>query len=63
MTMKQTSNHTEWLENDLTTHKHHGRSIDYEKKRRRAERILEQTRIREHLGIDIDYFDEEPRHH
>ncbi|TNC91589.1 hypothetical protein [Thalassolituus sp.] len=37
-----------------------GRSMDYDKKRRRAERILEQSRIRELLGMDIDYSDAEP---
>lgn len=34
-----------------------GRSADYDKKRRRAERILEQARLRELLGYDIDYQD------
>ena len=34
-----------------------GRSADYDKKRRRAERILEQARLRELLGYDIDYED------
>ncbi|UZK02776.1 PA3496 family putative envelope integrity protein [Venatoribacter cucullus] len=33
------------------------RSADYDKKRRRAERILEQARLRELLGYDIDYQD------
>jgi len=32
-----------------------GRSADYDKKRRRAERILEQARLRDMLGYDIDY--------
>ena len=31
-----------------------GRSDDYDKKRKRAEKILEQARIRELLGFDID---------
>lgn len=34
-----------------------GRSPDYEAKKRRAERILEQARIRELLGYDVDYYD------
>lgn len=34
-----------------------GRSPDYEQKKRRAERILEQARIRELLGYDVDYYD------
>ena len=34
-----------------------GRSQDYEKKRRRAERILEQARLRDLLGYDVDYDD------
>ncbi|MCD8523422.1 MAG: hypothetical protein LRY66_04165 [Saccharospirillaceae bacterium] len=34
-----------------------GRSVDYDKKRRRAERILEQARLRDLLGFDIDYQD------
>lgn len=34
-----------------------GRSADYDKKRRRAERILEQARLRDLLGFDIDYED------
>ncbi|MAD46239.1 MAG: hypothetical protein CMI02_06465 [Oceanospirillaceae bacterium] len=34
-----------------------GRSADYEKKRRRAERILEQARLRDMLGYDVDYPD------
>ena len=62
MTIKQSSNNDERLEDDLPARKLHGRSIDYEKKRRRAERILEQSRIRELLGMNIDYFDDEPRH-
>ncbi|MDK2778805.1 MAG: hypothetical protein KYX62_14205 [Pseudomonadota bacterium] len=33
------------------------RTADYEKKRRRAERILEQARLRDMLGFDIDYQD------
>lgn len=34
-----------------------GRSPEYEQKKRRAERILEQARIRELLGYDVDYYD------
>lgn len=37
--------------------KQRGRSPDYEQKKRRAERILEQARIRELLGYDVDYYD------
>ncbi len=37
--------------------KNRARSADYDKKRRRAERILEQARLRELLGYDIDYQD------
>lgn len=33
------------------------RSEDYDKKRRRAESILEQARLREQLGFDVDYPD------
>ncbi|MCY0964222.1 hypothetical protein [Parathalassolituus penaei] len=33
------------------------RSEDYDKKRRRAESILEQARLRELLGFDVDYPD------
>lgn len=33
------------------------RSIDFESKKRRAERILEQARLRELLGYDVDYDD------
>lgn len=63
MTIKQTSNNEHWEdEDDLPVRKNHGRSLDYEKKRRRAERILEESRIRELLGMNIDYYDEEPRH-
>lgn len=32
-----------------------GHSADYEKKRKRAEMILEKARLRELLGYDIDY--------
>ncbi|HUH57147.1 MAG TPA: hypothetical protein VL020_01360 [Pseudomonadales bacterium] len=34
-----------------------GRSIDFEMKKRRAERILEQSRLREMFGYDVDYED------
>lgn len=34
-----------------------GRTADYESKRRRAERILEQARLRDLLGFDVDYND------
>ena len=34
-----------------------GRSHEFEEKRRRAERILEQAKIRELLGYDVDYYD------
>lgn len=34
-----------------------GRSADYEKKRRRAEHILEQARLRELFGYDVDFED------
>lgn len=40
-----------------TTTRTRGRSQDFEEKRRRAERILEQARIRELLGYDVDYQD------
>lgn len=45
-------------EDEAPSRKPSGKSADYDKKRRRAERILEQARIREFLGMDIDYFDE-----
>lgn len=34
-----------------------GRSIEFENKKRRAERILEQSRLREMFGYDVDYED------
>lgn len=34
-----------------------GRSADYDKKRRRAEKILEQARLRDLFGYDIEYED------
>lgn len=34
-----------------------GRSIDFEMKKRRAERILEQSRLREMFGYDVDFED------
>ncbi|WP_430461597.1 PA3496 family putative envelope integrity protein [Thalassolituus sp. LLYu03] len=37
--------------------KQRGRTADYDKKRRRAERILEEARLRDLLGFDIDYQD------
>ncbi len=33
------------------------RSIEFENKKRRAERILEQSRLREMFGYDVDYED------
>ena len=61
--MKKHGSHNDWSDdNDWPGRKQHGRSIDYDKKRRRAERILEQTRLRELLGMDIDYSDAEPEH-
>lgn len=60
---KQTDIDDNWTEeSDQPARKPQGKSIDYDKKRRRAERILEQARIRELLGMDIDYYDVEPGH-
>lgn len=44
-------------EDDSKVQPKRGRSIDYEKKKRRAERILEQARLRDLLGYDVDYQD------
>lgn len=59
--MSQTSLYDEYDELDDQPNgrnaKNRGRSADYDKKRRRAERILEQARLRELLGYDIDYQD------
>lgn len=59
--MSQTSLYDEYDEIDdqpsSRNAKNRGRSADYDKKRRRAERILEQARLRELLGYDIDYQD------
>jgi hypothetical protein len=58
--MSQQREYTEYYEfDDLpnSRSKHRGRSADYDKKRRRAERILEQTRLRELFGYDVEYDD------
>lgn len=47
----------EGAEAPVKVNKARGRSPDYEQKKRRAERILEQARIRELLGYDVDYYD------
>lgn len=58
--MGQTYKDEDYYEEDETpakAAKSRGRSADYEQKKRRAERILEQARIRELLGYDVDYYD------
>src|SRR5690606_40491392 len=59
--MSQTSLYDEYDEIDdqpsSRNAKTRARSADYDKKRRRAEHILEQARLRELLGYDIDYQD------
>ena len=58
--MSQSKEYDEYDEFDdqpQARNKPRGRSADYDKKRRRAERILEQARLRDLLGFDIDYQD------
>lgn len=45
------------LEDRPLVRKQRQRSDDYDKKRRRAESILEQARLREQLGFDVDFPD------
>lgn len=45
------------VETEEKTQSKRSRSIEFESKKRRAERILEQARLRELLGYDVDYED------
>ena len=45
------------LEDRPLVKKQRQRSEEYDKKRRRAESILEQARLREQLGFDVDFPD------
>jgi len=54
---KEYDDYDDFDDNSQSRSKPRGRSADYEKKRRRAERILEQARLRDMLGFDIDYQD------
>lgn len=57
MSQPYEENHQEEFEENPLLRKARQRSDEYDRKRRRAESILEKARIREQLGFDVDFPD------
>lgn len=57
MSQPYEENHQEEFEENPLLRKTRQRSDEYDRKRRRAESILEKARIREQLGFDVDFPD------